>query len=210
MKHPANIMDLPSAPSVAAAEIMPDLPAERYKDPVAYLPVERAVDLKIEAEMAASFREKREEGYRMYLDGKDPSDIAAIMSLPLKQVLYWADTGDWALTVRRLNDANERLVRENVRRARLAHAEADAKESLELGERIRKVVKGKLENPDALRSQDIKNYADAAKATGDLSDHGNGATAGVSIDAGPEGAAGRKPLVVIFNGGTPPIVRNAN
>lgn len=203
-------MDLPSAPSVAAAEAMPELPAERYKDPLAYLPVERSVDLKIETEMAASFREKREEGYRMYLDGQDPKDIAEIMAVPLKQVLYWADTGDWAMTVRKLNDGLERLVRENVRRARLAHAESDAKESLELGERIREVVKEKLAVPGELRSQDVKNYADAAKATGDLSDHGNGATAGVSIDAGPEGAAGRKPLVVIFNGGTPPIVRNAN
>lgn len=203
-------MDLRSVPAVTAAEALPELPAERYKDPVQYLPVERSVDLKIETEMAASFREKREEGYRMYLNGKDPKDIAEIMGIPLKQVLYWAATGDWALTVRRINDAHEKLVRENVRRARLSHAESDARESLELGDLIREVVKGKLAKPHELRSQDIKNYADAAKATGDLSDHGNGATSGMSIDAGPEGVSGKKPLVIIFNGGTSPAIRNAN
>ena len=209
MKQPGNIMDLRPAASAAAVEAMPELPADRYKDPVAYLPVERAVDLKIEAELAASFREKREEGYRMYLDGTDPQGISEALSIPLKQVLYWADTGEWAAVVKRVNDAHERLVRENVRRARLSHAEADARESLELGERIRRVVKGKLEKPDELRSQDVKNYADAAKATGDLSDHGNGTTAGDGIAAGPDGS-GKKPLVVIFNGGTAPIVRNGN
>lgn len=207
---PENIMDLRSAAESSAVAIMPELPPEPYKDPVSYLPVEREVDLKIEAEMAASFREKREEGYRMYLGGADPKTISDELAIPLRQVLYWADTGDWAAVIRKANDAHERLVRENVRRARLAHAEADARESLELGEKIRKVVKGKLEKPDELRSQDIKNYADAAKATGDLADHGNGATAGVSIDAGGPDGGGKKPLVVIFNGGTAPVIRNAN
>lgn len=173
--------------------------------------VETDIDLERERHALSFAAELRARGYRMFLDGKRPADIAKKLNIKPEVALIWARDGQWGDRLRKINNDHEALVREGVRRVRLEHAEADARESLELGERIREVVKEKLAKPGELRSQDIKNYADAAKATGDLADHGSGATSGAGVDAGPDGSGGgRKPLVVIFNGGTPPIVRNAN
>jgi hypothetical protein len=99
-----------------------------------------------------------------------------------------------------VNDAHEVLVRENVRRARLDRAEEDVESSLKLGRRIREVVHKRLENPDGLRTQDIKNLADAGKASVDTSAHGMGG----SQESEAAEKEGRRPLVIVFQDGLPP------
>lgn len=187
------------------------LPVPKAPSGLSMAYIENDVDLSRERHALSFAADLRAKGYRMYIDGRKPAEIAAALKVEPYVVLAWSRDGQWGDRMRKENNDREALVREGMRKARLEHAEDDVRESLELGQRIRRVVRKKLENPDDLRSQDIKNYADAAKATGDLADHGLGSTAGENVggSAAAQNAAGKKPLVVIFNGGTAPVIKNA-
>jgi hypothetical protein len=162
--------------------------------------VETDVDLARERRALSHAAGVRSKGYGMYLDGKKPEEIAKELGVPKDVVLVWARDGGWAVRLKRVNDAHEVLVRENVRRARLDRAEEDVESSLKLGRRIREVVHKRLENPDGLRTQDIKNLADAGKASVDTSAHGMGG----SQESEAAEKEGRRPLVIVFQDGLPP------
>jgi hypothetical protein len=137
----------------------------------------------------------------MYMGGKSLKMVSKALSVPLESVLVWASDGGWAGRLRKSNNLHEELVRENVRRVRLERSVDDVKSSLRLGRRIRAVVEAKLENPDELRSMDIKNLADASKASVDTSAHGMGASAS---EEGSADGDKRHPLVIVFQDGLPP------
>lgn len=166
--------------------------------PVAY--VETEVDLERERKALTFSTKARTRGYEMYLDGHTPPEIAKAMGVGADTILAWARDGGWAARMKHRNDSNERLVRENVRRIRLKRVEEDVESSLKLGRRIREVVHQRLEKPENLRTQDIKNLADAGKASADTSAQGMGD----SSEAEAAGKDARRPLVIVFQDGLPP------
>ena len=167
--------------------------------------IESEVELAMERESMKFGNECRAKGYRMYMAGKDPAAISKALDIPgltTDTVLAWARDGEWALRLRKKNDLRERLVRENIRGKRLAHAELEVESSLRISNKIRTKAETLLDN-EGLTPMGLKNIADAAKASGDLGAHGMG-------DSGPsdteqQAKGGKVPLVMIFpSGGLPP------
>lgn len=173
-----------------------------FREPVSYLPVESGVELEMEAAASAAAAAIRERGFRMYLEGCTPQSISELLGVPPIHVQFWARTGGWVERLKRFNDELEKVAKESVRAIRLANAPEEAASSLKLGKRIRAVASRKLETDekaDEISPANLKFLADAAKATGDLGDHGMGTT------EGQEGAgSGRQPLVIVFKDGMPP------
>lgn len=169
---------------------------------------ESEADLQIEREAMKHGDEVRKTGYRMYLDGKTPGEIATGIGLPgvtSDIVMVWARDGDWAVRLQRQNDAREKLVRENVRRIRLGKIEDEAESSLRISKKIRDVAETMLEE-GGLTPMGLKNVADATKASGDLGAHG----LGESSAAETAKEKGKTPLVMIFpGGGLPPMPKDA-
>jgi len=204
-KNVRSISDLPS--HFTPVNVGDGTTETVFKENVLYLPIENDVDLKIEAEVAARTQQQREAGYRMFLDGVSTDKIAEQLKVPIEAIRYWAKDGDWATRLKKRNDMDETVIRENVRRLRLSHAQSEAEESINLGKQIRGVVKKKFDDDKEgtkLTPMGIKNLADAAKVTGDLSAQGMGETAQAKQEGG---GGGRTPLVVMFNGGLPPIIK---
>lgn len=200
-----NVDNISDVPPVTDAVVVGDGSTETvFKEEILYLPIEDDVDLQLEIEMARHTQEKREAGYRLYREGMPVQKIAYRLCVPLAAVSFWAKDGSWADRLRKQNDVDEQVARESVRKVRIQAAEADTRESTELAATIRKTVKNKLESGgDKLTPMNIKNLADAAKATGDLGDHSMGHT-----EQDNNKGLGR-PLVVMVNGpsGLPPIKR---
>ena len=194
-----NISDI----GAVLPEAVPAPPAVFFKEAVGYLPVEADVDLAIEQELATGLSESRAKGYRMYLEGKTPGDIAVSLFVSPAQVLFWAEKGGWVSRLKERNDAQERLVRENLRALRLASAPEEAVSSLKLGRRIREVAQAKLSDDkkaEGITPMGLMNLANAGKAGGELGAIGMG-----DADGGPTAAGGRQPLVMIFKDGMPPV-----
>ena len=187
---------------VADLEKPEDMPRSDTSTSLPVVYVETDIDIARERKAMQVTTAVRSKGYTMYMDGEPLDAVAKALSVPLESVLVWASDGGWAGRLRKSNNLHEELVRENVRRVRLERAVDDAKSSLRLGRRIRAVVEKKLENPDELRSMDVKNLADASKASVDTSAHGMGASA--SEDGGAADGDKRHPLVIIFQDGLPP------
>lgn len=199
-----NISDLPptSDPNNRDSEETPIV----FKEDVLYLPIENDVDLRIEAEIAAQTQASREKGYRMFLAGKSPAEIAKTLGVQIAAVVFWAKDGGWAERLRKQNDVSEELVRENVRATRLANAQTEAEDSLEISKKLRIAVKKKLDAKDAderITPMGLKNLADAAKASGDLGAHGMGETTAPA----KTGNDGKTPFVMVFPGGLPPVIK---
>ena len=211
MKH---IDDLPDLPVEGAPVPLPpgcsDLGSMREEISVPSIYVESDTDLLLEREAMRLGTKYRSDGYRMYLQGKTPDEIAtglAVEGVTADTVLLWAKQGEWAQRLRSKNDAREKLVKENIRRIRLSKAEEDVESSLRIGKRIREVVEMKLENPKDLKTQDIKNLADAGKASSDTSARGMGEATSDDVAVGKGG--GKTPLVMIFpGGGLPPMPKD--
>lgn len=206
-----HIDDLPPVPGdIVPVVVDNDSPTiKRFSVPTLF--VESDVELEMEQEAARLGGALRTRGYKLYLEGNSPVEIARLMSdegVSVDAVILWARQGEWAQRLKKKNDARELLVKENIRRIRLSKAEEDVESSLRIGKRIREVVEMKLEDPDSLRTQDIKNLADAGKASSDTSARGMGES--VSDDqAGNNKGGGKTPLVMIFpGGGLPPLPKN--
>ena len=213
MKQMRYLDDLPAvpdgnAPAVPEVEEISET-QKRISVPLAL--VESDAELALEREAIKLGAVHGAKAYRMYLDGKSANEIAASLvefGVTLDAVVQWARDGDWAQRLKKKNDARELLVKESIRSIRLSKAEEDVESSLRIGKRIRQVVEMKLENPDSLRSQDIKNLADAGKASSDTSARGMGEATSDDVAAGKGG--GKTPLVMIFpGGGLPPMPKNA-
>lgn len=215
-----NIADVP--PVTDAAEVGNGSTDIVFTDPVAYLPIEDEVDLERESIIAAQTQDQRIKGYKMFLDGRTLEYISRVLDVDNETISFWARDGKWADRLRKRNDIDAGVAREGVRRVRIHHAESEARESLELGKKIRKSVKNRLDLDDELqlgmedmtleekldtvkrqlRPLDLKNLADAAKASGDLGAHGMGTS---DADSGDKEKINRQ-LVVIYGGdGLPPI-----
>lgn len=195
----ANISDI----GATLPEVTMPAPIPFKREAVEYLPVEADVDLAIEQELSSGLAASRAKGYRMYLEGKTPGDIAVTLGVSPAQVLFWAEKGAWIARLKERNDAQERLVRENLRALRLASAPEEAVSSLKLGRRIREVAQAKLSDDkkaESISPMGLMNLANAGKAGGELSAIGMGDTEG-----GPTSAGGRQPLVMIFKDGMPPV-----
>ena len=169
--------------------------------------IESEVELAMERDALKFGNECRSKGYRMYLDGKDPKSIAESLSVPgltVETVILWARDGEWAMRLKKKNDMRERLVHENIRSKRLAHAEKEVESSLKISNKIREKAE-KLLDDDGLTPMGLKNVADAAKASGDLGAHGMGENSPDGSE-GAKAAGGKVPLVMIFPaGGLPPV-----
>ena len=168
--------------------------------------IETEVELAMEREAMKFGNNCRFKGYRMYLEGKDPKAIADALAVPgltIDTVMLWARDGEWAVRLKKKNDLRERLVRENVRSKRLAHAEKEVESSLRISHKIRDKAEKMLDD-SGLTPMGLKNVADAAKASGDLGAHGMG-EASSDIAEGAKATGGKVPLVMIFpSGGLPP------
>lgn len=202
-----NISDIP--PTTDPSNRSTEDTAIVFKEDVLYLPIENDVDLRIEAEIAAQTQEYREKGYRLFLSGKSPNEIAKALGVKMAAVVFWAKDGGWAERLRKQNDVAEELVRENVRAIRLANAQNEAKESLDISKDLRKAVKKKLKDAEesngaCITPMGLKNLADAAKASGDLSAHGMGDAA---APAQTNNNGNKTPFVMVFPGGLPPLIK---
>lgn len=213
MKQMRYLDDLPAIPT-GEEPVMEDVEVisetqKRVSVPLAL--VESDVELALEREAIKLGAVHGGKAYRMYLDGKSALEIATSLAeygVTPDAVVQWARDGDWAQRLRRKNDARELLVRESIRSIRLSKAEEDVESSLRIGKRIREVVEKKLEDPDSLRTQDIKNLAEAGKASSDTSARGMGESASDDPAGGGKGG-GKTPLVMIFpGGGLPPMPKN--
>lgn len=194
-----KLEDLPTQ-AVPSVETVPPPAIRSYA-------IESDVELELEREAMTFGNKLRAKGYRMYLEGKDPRAITEALAksgLTIDTVMLWARDGEWAMRLKKMNDLRERLVRENVRSKRLAHAEKEVESSLRISHKIREKAEGLLESKD-LSPMGLKNIADAAKASGDLGAHGMGEAASDGTEAG-KAAGGKVPLVMIFPaGGLPPV-----
>ena len=197
MKH---LDDLPDGSTDEAKQVAP--PAKGIADmPTVY--IESDEDLALEREALIAGTQYRSRGYRLYLEGKNPADIAKKLNVTQDAVLTWARVGDWAGRLRRKNDLYEKLVRENVRGKRLSHVEVEVESSLRISNKIRAKAETMLDDK-GLTPMGLKNLADAAKASGDLGAHGMG-EGGIAEGEAVKAGGGKVPLVMIFpSGGLPP------
>ena len=208
--------------AITKFEDLPPLPGEEVlaaeepkKDSVIHNPVPAAlvesdIEIAMEREALRHSRENRGEAYRLYMTGKSPSEIVAWLAnenVTLDAVIRWAKDGDWAVRLRKKNDAREQVVRESVRSIRLSKVEAEVESSLRISEKVRRKAEEMLDDGD-LTPMGLKNVADAAKASGDFAAHGMGESAQAAGETGRE--RGKTPLVIIYpSGGLPPAPKEA-
>lgn len=169
--------------------------------------VESDVELELHREALRTAATLRRKAFKMYLTGSSPESILKALAAPevtIDTLIAWSRDGEWAMRLCNRNNANEMLVRENLRAIRLETAAEDAESSIKLGRKVRSAVMKKLENADSLKPFDLKNLADAGKASVDTTAHGQGVSEQQNAAAAAQ--EGRRPLVIVFGGdGMPPM-----
>ena len=197
--------DLPPLPGEDTPVLLEPKQDGVIRNPVPAALVESDIEIAMEREALKHSRENRGEAYKLYMAGKSPSEIVLYLAnekVTLDAVIRWAKDGDWAVRLRKMNDAREQVVRESVRSVRLARVETAVEASLRISEKVRQRAEQMLDDGD-LTPMGLKNVADAAKASGDFEAHGMGEAAQIAGEAGRE--RGKTPLVIIYpSGGLPP------
>jgi len=203
--------DLPPLPGEEVTEVKEARQDGVVRTPVPLALVESDIEIAMEREALRHSRESRGEAYRLYMTGKSPSEVVAVLAnekITLDSVIRWAKDGDWAMRLRRMNDAREQVVRESVRSVRLSKVETAVEASLRISEKVRQRAEEMLDDGD-LTPMGLKNVADAAKASGDFEAHGMGESVQQAGEAGRE--RGKTPLVIIYpSGGLPPAPKEAD
>lgn len=152
--------------------------------------------------------DKRKQAMALFIaEGRPIEDIARAMSVPDRTVAQWMYVGQWERIVKQELVAKQAASSVELARIRAEKRAKVAKRQLEAAEAVRDAALEQLKTGDA----SVKSAAEAMKSAADVEARILGVSESGALDdtTGAEKrdqqANGKQPLVMVFNGGLPPV-----
>lgn len=156
---------------------------------------------------------KRSEALNILITkGLTIEEVAHEINVPVRTVEIWAYSGDWATLMKCGAQARREIEKVYLSNLRTAKRIPILKEQFESAHKLRDAGKEMLENAETARDNEVA--AGMLKAASDIEVRalGIGESGAVTEDSAKKSDAdskeGKQPLVVVFNGGLPPIHRS--
>lgn len=153
---------------------------------------------------------KRSEALRVLLTKEATiEEVAREVGVPVRTVEIWAYSGDWATLMKCGAQARREVEKVYLSNLRTAKRIPILKEQFESARQLRDAGKSMLDSAESARESEVA--AGMLKAASDIEVRalGIGESGAVTEDSAKksedESKSGKQPLVVVFNGGLPPI-----
>ncbi len=192
-----------------------DLEATAATGLIVNKPREPPVKFMTEVYPSVENRTAMDEVYKAYMRGTiDLESAARLYDVPWNTVKFWARNGKWveekaSLDAVEISDANRKLA---LARARQVNDIVDR--TVQVQAKVTKRAEDMLDSGEVLRPGELKSISEAAKNASDNSLRAVGigeSGATVQQQAEEEKKSGKRPLVMVFQGGgLPPVRRSEN